>query len=83
MTVLTQTQIDSFWEHGFLMVENALYQEHLQAMRDDFATWVEQSKQHEAAYGDTFDGRPRFDLEPGHSAQKPGLRRVNSHIEVL
>jgi phytanoyl-CoA hydroxylase len=28
------------------------------------------------------DGRPRFDLEPGHSAERPALRRVTSPIEI-
>ena len=28
------------------------------------------------------DGRARFDLEPGHSAEVPGLRRVQSPEEV-
>ena len=30
----------------------------------------------------TLDGRPRFDLQPGHSACSPGLRRVQSPEEV-
>lgn len=82
MTTLTQDQIDSFWENGFLVVENGVTAEHLQAMRDDFAAMVEESKQHSANYGETIDGRARFDLEPGHSADKPGLRRVNAPVEV-
>ena len=28
------------------------------------------------------DGRPRYDLEPGHSARNPCLRRVNAPVEV-
>jgi ectoine hydroxylase-related dioxygenase (phytanoyl-CoA dioxygenase family) len=82
MTTLSQAQIDSFWENGFLMVEDAVTPELLQAMRDDFANWVEESKQHTEAYGETLDGRARFDLEPGHNAEQPGLRRINAPIEV-
>ena len=51
-------------------------------MQDDFAGWVEESRRHRQPYGDTLDGRPRFDLEAGHSAEKPGLRRVNAPVEV-
>ena len=28
------------------------------------------------------DGRPRFDLEPGHCAEQPALRRIASPIEI-
>jgi ectoine hydroxylase-related dioxygenase (phytanoyl-CoA dioxygenase family) len=82
MAALSQAQIDSFWENGYLVVENAVSQEHLQAMRDDFAAMVEESKQHTENYGETVDGRARYDLEPGHNADKPGLRRVNAPVEV-
>jgi ectoine hydroxylase-related dioxygenase (phytanoyl-CoA dioxygenase family) len=33
-------------------------------------------------YGKTFDNRPRFDLEPGHSAERPALRRIASPVEI-
>ena len=51
-------------------------------MKSDFANWVEESRSHEESYGETIDGRPRFDLEPGHTAEKAGLRRVNAPVEV-
>ena len=82
MTALTQAQIDFFWENGYLVVENAVSAAQLTALRADFDGWVEDSRSHDAAYGDTLDGRPRFDLEPGHSAEKPALRRVNAPVEV-
>ena len=37
---------------------------------------------HTAAYGTSVDGRPRFDLQPGHSAEHPALRRVQAPSEV-
>ena len=79
---LTQTQYDFFWENGYLMVENAVDDVLLQSLRDDFNAWVEESKRHTAPFGDTFDGRPRFDVETGHSVTHPALRRVNAPIEV-
>ena len=82
MAVLTEQQIDRFWQQGFLIVENVVEPQALQAMREDFDNWVEDSKAHTDAYGETIDGRARFDLEPGHSTEKPGLRRVNAPIEV-
>ncbi len=79
---LTQEQIDQFWRDGVLMVEDVVTPEQLEAMRREFDGWVEVSKSHDEGYGETVDGRPRFDLESGHSAEKPALRRVNSPAEV-
>ncbi len=82
MTELTQGQIDQFWKDGVLVVENAVTQKQLDSLRTTFADWVEDSRAHDDDYGETLDGRARFDLEPGHSAEKPALRRVQSPEEV-
>ncbi len=82
MAHLTKDQKDQFWRDGVLMVENAVTGEELAALRRVFAEWVEESRAHEEDYGETLDGRPRFDLQPGHSAETPGLRRVQSPEEV-
>ncbi len=82
MAVLTEDQKAFFWEHGYLVVENAVSDELLARLQKDFSSWVEESREHAEAYGETLDGRPRFDLEGGHSAEKPALRRVNAPIEV-
>lgn len=82
MSQLTDAQKQQFWRDGFLVVENVVDADLLAAMKTDFAGWVEESRQHIEAYGETINGRPRFDVEPGHSADKPELRRVNAPIEV-
>lgn len=82
MAGLTQEQKDQFWRDGFLVVENVVTQPILNGMKNDFASWVEESRNHTVNYGNTLDGRPRFDLEPGHNADKPSLRRVNAPVEV-
>lgn len=82
MSALTKTQTEQFWRDGYLVIENAVDADLLAALKRDFASWVDESRSHSAAYGDTIDGRPRFDLEPAHSAEKPGLRRVNAPVEV-
>ncbi len=81
-SVLSEEQNSAFWRDGFLVQENALSPGQLDGLRTDFASWVEESRSHSTAYGEIIDGRPRFDLEPGHSAEAPGLRRVSSPIEV-
>lgn len=80
--MLTQDQKDSFWRDGVLVVEDAVSGDELAELRAEFAGWVEESRSHTGDYGNSLDGRPRFDLQPGHSAQQPGLRRVQSPEEV-
>ena len=80
--MLTQDQIDFFNDNGYLVVEDAITPEQLQALRADFAAWVEESKSHEDAWGEMVNGKPRFDVEKGHSSDNPALRRINAPHEV-
>ena len=82
MTILTQQQKDRFWNDGVLTVKDAVTPELLFALCAQLDRWIEESRTQNASYGQTVDGRPRFDLEPGHSAQTPALRRVNSPADV-
>lgn len=82
MSVLSEEQRKQFWSDGFLVVENAVERDLLQTMQDDFSAWAEESREYSEPYGETIDGRPRFDMEAGHTKEKPGLRRVNAPVEV-
>ncbi len=82
MTSLSDAQKAQFWDHGFLTVEDAVSPAQLAAMRRDFAAWVGESRQHVSPFGNMLDGRPRFDIEPGHCASHPALRRVASPSEI-
>jgi ectoine hydroxylase-related dioxygenase (phytanoyl-CoA dioxygenase family) len=82
MSALTEQQKDAFWRDGYLMAPGAVTAVELAALRRDFNAWVEESRANTQNYGAMIDGRPRFDLEPGHSAAQPALRRVNSPVEV-
>ncbi len=82
MTLLTKQQKDQFWSQGFIVIENAVDAILLQSMKEDFSNWVEQSRQHSTTYGETIDNKARFDLAPGHSTNKPELRRINAPVEV-
>ncbi len=74
--------IDQYWTDGYLYVEDALTAAQLAGLRNDFDAWKEQSREHTEPYGETVDGRARFDLEVGHSADHPALRRVASPVDV-
>ena len=74
--------VDRYERDGYLYLADALSPERLSRLREVFEGWVEESRSHDGPYGETFDGRPRFDVEPGHSAERPALRRVASPVEV-
>lgn len=82
MATLSEAQKEQFSRDGYLVVEDVVDTALLGAMKADFSNWVEESRNHTDPYGETINGRPRFDLEPGHQIDKPGLRRVNAPVEV-
>ena len=82
MNVLTQEQVERFERDGWLFLEEVLPADVLKVLNGEFDAWVEESRGHDEPFGQTFDGRPRFDLEPGHSAERPALRRIASPTEL-
>ena len=88
--MLTDRQVAEFWRDGVVTVPDAVNPTQLAALRADLDGWVEESRSHEEPWGETLDGRPRFDVQPGHAATRPALRRVaapsevsNAHYEVM
>jgi len=82
MSLLSREQIDRFRRDGYLVVADAVEPALLGRLRADFDGWVEESGRHTAPYGTCIDGRPRFDLQPGHCAERPALRRVQAPTEI-
>lgn len=80
--ILSSEQIEGYWRDGYLMLADALDAQQVTSLNSVFQGWCDESAKHTEHYGDTLAGRPRFDLEPGHSATAPALRRVSSPIEV-
>ncbi|SVD10223.1 uncharacterized protein METZ01_LOCUS363077, partial [marine metagenome] len=80
---LTPVQQDQFWSDGYLVVEGAVDNDTLAHLRAQMDAWAEESRKHTEPYGEpTVDGRPRFDLEENHSAERPALRRINNPVEI-
>ena len=80
---LTHVQQDQFWSDGYLVVEGAVDNDTLAHLRAQMDAWAEESRKHTEPYGEpTVDGRPRFDLEENHSAERPALRRINNPVEI-
>ncbi len=82
MSALSDEQRTFFWDNGYLLLDNAVSPEQLAQLRADMAQWCEESRQHQENYGETINGKPRFDLDPTHSAEHPALRRINAPVEV-
>lgn len=79
---ISSRQLEQFEREGFLLLENALCEDTLVQLALEFEQWKEDSRQYDGHYGETYDKRPRFDIEPGHSVDKPALRRIASPIEI-
>lgn len=79
---LTPAQIESFQRDGYLLLENIIPPQTLAQLSSEFEQWKDESRAHTKPYGTTYDNRARFDVEPGHSAEKPALRRIASPVEI-
>ena len=82
MATLSTTQVNQFHQSGFLFLEKAIPADKLKKLKNEFEQWKEESRKFDQPYGITFDNRPRFDIEPGHCAEKPALRRIASPVEI-
>ena len=80
--MLSKAQVDQFWENGFVIAENGATVEQLNDLSEQLDEWIEQSRDHDINYGKTPDGKARFDLEAGHSAEQPRLRRVANPADI-
>lgn len=80
--MISQSQVEQFHQQGFLVVEGVLSADEVAALQHDFDQWVEDSRGQSQAWGETQDGRPRFDVESDHRPDHPSLRRVASPTEI-
>lgn len=68
---LSAKQIEAYWRDGFLIVENAVSEndvEELRRVTDEFVEGSRGVTEHDGVY----------DLEPGHSASAPRVRRIKT-----
>lgn len=72
--MLTQSQVDFYHENGYLGVENVLSASEVEELRRVTDEFVEKSRA-------VTENTDVFDLEPGHSADDPRLRRLKNPIE--
>lgn len=81
MANLSSSQVEQFKRDGFLLLYDVVPEDRLQILQSQFEQWKEESRNFSGPYGKTFDNRPRFDVEPGHSAERSALR-IASLVEI-
>ena len=82
MTLISAEQRAAFERDGYLVLPDAVGPAQLIDLRMQLQAWIEESRGHDAPYGQTIDNLPRFDIAAEHSATAPALRRVNNPAEV-
>ena len=80
--MLTQEQKTIYSKDGYVILPNVILRKNLEAMISDLNQWIEESKSYQNNYGKTKNGKARFDLEAGHSAANPKLRRVANPTDI-
>jgi ectoine hydroxylase-related dioxygenase (phytanoyl-CoA dioxygenase family) len=80
--MLSEDQIRQFREDGYVVARGLLDARRLARLTDELDAWIEESRAHGANYGETMDGKARFDLEAGHTAERPRLRRVANPADI-
>jgi ectoine hydroxylase-related dioxygenase (phytanoyl-CoA dioxygenase family) len=82
MPTLDKKQVERFWSEGFLVVENALTPTELSRLRTQYTQWLDEASGKGQSWGETADGKARFDLDPVHTSQCPAIWRVNNPVEI-
>ncbi len=80
--MLSQDQIRQFRDDGYTIARGVLDASRVAALTGELDAWIEESRTQTANYGETLDGKARFDLEAGHSAERPRLRRVANPADI-
>jgi len=80
--MLSEAQQAEFWKNGVVVLESAYSQRELEPLLLQHQRWIDESREHNGPFGEMLDGRARFDVEPGHNAARPALRRVASPEEI-
>ena len=81
-TMLGEDQIRQFREDGYVVARGLLDSARVARLTGELDAWIEESRAQSANYGETMDGKARFDLEAGHSADQPKLRRVANPADI-
>ncbi len=80
--MLSEDQTRQFRDDGYVVARGLFDGAHVARLTGELDAWIEESRAHGANYGETMDGKARFDLEAGHTADHPKLRRVANPSDI-
>ncbi len=80
--MLSRDQIEQFTKNGYVVARGVVDAARLSALTGELDAWTAESRRHKTNYGETMDGKARFDLEAGHSVETPKLRRVANPADI-
>ncbi len=80
--MLTEDQTRQFRDDGYVVARGLLDGARIAALTGEIDAWIEESRAQEANYGESLDGKARFDLEAGHTAERPRRRRVANPADI-
>ena len=81
-SILSKAECQQFNDYGYLIRESAVNENLLAGMDEEFSEWMDLCRKHDKNFGDTVDGKARFDLEAGHTKENPKLRRVANPADI-
>lgn len=82
MSGLSAAEVVQFREQGYVVARQIVPAATIRRLTDEIDGWIEESRRHQKNYGETLNGKARFDLEAGHTADAPRLRRVANPIDI-
>ena len=79
---LSIEQVQHYQAFGYVVANSGLDDSLLSRMDEELDGWIELSRNYDANFGETVDGKARFDLEVGHTREVPRLRRVANPADI-
>lgn len=80
--MLTEAQTNEYRENGYVVVRGAISKAQISALVGELDGWIEKSRLPNKNWGSLPNGKSIFDLEAGHTAQSPRLRRVGNPCDI-
>lgn len=76
--MLTQEQIKEYRGNGYVVLRGAFPKPQMASLIGELDGWITESRSRTKNWGSLPNGKSIFDLEAGHTAQAPRLRRVGN-----
>lgn len=79
---ITATELETYRTTGYLVVRSLISPDDIRALIDEVDRWTDASRDHPESFGELQNGKPRFEVESGHSRTVPRLRRIANPCDL-